>query len=91
MGTAIIVARHCDRNTAVPAVIRPDIPWHRMSMAGAIYTAALNAGSMATSRGTAPLTAAIGWKRGLAVRGINDRRAVSEFFGHSFCGQAFAY
>jgi hypothetical protein len=60
-------------------------------MAGAIYTAALNAGSMATSRGTAPLTAAIGWKRGLAVRGINDRRAVSEFFGHSFCGQAFAY
>lgn len=60
-------------------------------MAGAIYTEALNAGSMATSLGTAPLAAAIGWNWGLAVWGISDRRAVSEFFGHSLCGQAFAY
>ncbi|WP_240645718.1 CynX/NimT family MFS transporter [Georgenia sp. SYP-B2076] len=66
VGTVIIGAAIGIGNVVVPVVIRRDVPWQRAALATGTYTAALNAGSMITSVGTAPLAAVVGWRWALA-------------------------
>ena len=70
LGTVIIGAAITIGNIVVPVVIRRDVHWRRTSTVTAVYTAALNVGSMITSLGTAPLAAVVGWHWALATWGI---------------------
>lgn len=70
VGTVIIGASIAIGNIVVPVIIRRDVPWQRVGVATGMYAAALNVGSMATSLGTAPLAAAVGWRWALASWGV---------------------
>ncbi|PFG39467.1 CP family cyanate transporter-like MFS transporter [Georgenia soli] len=70
LGTVVIGAAITIGNIVVPVVIRRDVHWRRTSTVTAVYTAALNVGSMITSLGTAPLAAMVGWRGALATWGI---------------------
>ncbi|MFI7481612.1 CynX/NimT family MFS transporter [Kocuria sp. M1R5S2] len=69
-GTVVIGAAIAVGNIVVPVIIRRDVPWRRIFVVTAAYTAALNLGSMITSLGTAPLAAVLGWRWALAAWGV---------------------
>lgn len=60
-GTVLIGAAITVGNIVVPVLIRREVAAHRVPLVTAAYAAALNAGSLLTSLGTAPLAGAIGW------------------------------
>ena len=68
-GTVVIGAAIAVGNIVVPVIIRRDVPWRRIPVVTAAYTAALNLGSMITALGTAPLAALIGWRAALTSWG----------------------
>ncbi|MFF0903387.1 UNVERIFIED_CONTAM: MFS transporter [Kocuria sp. CPCC 205316] len=69
-GTVVIGAAIAIGNIVVPVIIRRDVPWRRIPVVTATYTAALNVGSMITALGTAPLAALVGWRWALAAWGV---------------------
>ncbi|GAB2609449.1 MFS transporter [Kocuria arenosa] len=66
-GTVVIGAAIAIGNIVVPVIIRRDVPWRRIPVVTAAYTASLNVGSMITALGTAPLAAVVGWRWALAA------------------------
>jgi CP family cyanate transporter-like MFS transporter len=60
-GSLVIGAAITIGNVVIPVVIRRDVPPARVATVTAGYAATLNAGSLITSLGTAPLAAVIGW------------------------------
>jgi CP family cyanate transporter-like MFS transporter len=66
-GTVVIGAAIAIGNIVVPVIIRRDVPWRRIPVVTAAYTAALNVGSMITALGTAPLAEVVGWRAALVA------------------------
>lgn len=60
-GMLIIGASITIGNVVMPVIIRRDVPPEHVALVTAAYSAMLNAGSLITSLGTAPLAALIGW------------------------------
>jgi CP family cyanate transporter-like MFS transporter len=65
-GTLLIGASITIGNVAIPVLIGRDFT-ERVGLVTAMYTAALNVGSMITSALTAPLAQAVGWRAALAT------------------------
>lgn len=60
-GSLVIGAAITVGNVVIPVIIRRDVPASRAATVTAAYAATLNAGSLLTSLGTAPLASVIGW------------------------------
>jgi len=69
VGTVLIGAAITVGNVALPVVVARDFSSGVTGVTGA-YTAAMNAGSVLTTLGTAPLAALVGWRWALASWGV---------------------
>ncbi|GAB3598786.1 MFS transporter [Microbacterium tumbae] len=66
-GMLIIGAGITIGNVVIPVIIRRDLPPERAALGTALYTATLNAGSLATASVTAPLAEGLGWSPALLL------------------------
>ena len=69
-GSLVIGAAITVGNVVVPVIIRRDIPPRQVSAITAAYVSMLNAGSLLTALGTAPLAEMLGWSLALLSGGI---------------------